>query len=371
MTKVLVIEDEEHIREIISVMLNAEDFEVMEAEDGRMGVDLAQKNKPDLVICDVMMPQLDGYGVLNELRQNPSTQTTPFIFLTAKAAKVSIRQGMELGADDYLTKPFTRDELLGAVTARLKKQAEIEKQSQQKLDVLRDNISMSLPHELHTPLNGIIGFAQFLIDNYGELERDEALKMLQIIHSSGNRLHRLTRNFLLFAELELATTSPERAQILRSEWTMSHTKTTITDFAQQEASKANRQTDLHLELQESSAKISQSSLHKILLEILDNAFKFSQPGTPVVVSTAVQDNTFVLSVSDNGRGMTSEQISNLGAYMQFERKLYEQQGSGLGLVIVKRLTSLYEGHLTIESIPSQKTIVRVTLPLEEAVCNEI
>ncbi|GAB1544144.1 response regulator [Scytonema sp. NUACC21] len=365
MTKVLVIEDEEQIREIISVMLSAENFEVIEAEDGRMGVDLAQQDKPDLVICDVMMPQLDGYGVLNELRQNPSTQTTPFIFLTAKAAKVSIRQGMELGADDYLTKPFTRDELLGAITARLKKQSEIEKQSQQKLDELRDNISMALPHELHTPLNGIIGFAQFLIESYGELEQDEALEMLRIIHSSGNRLHRLTRNFLLFAELELATTSSERARKLRGEWMMNYTKTTISDIALHEASKVNREADLRLDLQESSAKISPSSLHKILLEILDNAFKFSQPGTPVVVSTEVQDNTFVLSVADNGRGMTCEQIAKLGAYMQFERKLYEQQGSGLGLVIAKRLAELYEGHLTIESIPSQKTIVRVTLLLED------
>jgi two-component system, sensor histidine kinase and response regulator len=363
MTKILVIEDEEHIREIISVMLSAEDFDVMEAEDGLMGVELAQENKPDLILCDIMMPQLDGYGVLNELRQNSSTQTIPFIFLTAKAAKVSVRQGMELGADDYLTKPFTRDELLGAITARLKKQLEINRQSQQKLDELRDNITHSLPHELNTPLNAIIGFSNILIDSYDDLDRDEALEMLEAINGSGKRLHRLTQNFLLYAELELSATNLERAKALRGECVLKDTKKTIINFAFQKAQKANREADLQLELDEATAKISQSSLQKILEEILDNAFKFSSSGTPILVSSKIQDNTFVLSILDNGRGMTAEQIIHLGAYMQFERKLQEQQGTGLGLIIAKRLAELYEGNLTIESTPGQKTAVHITLPI--------
>jgi two-component system, sensor histidine kinase and response regulator len=216
---------------------------------------------------------------------------------------------------------------------------------------------------LNTPLNAIIGFAQFLGKNYGILEPDEALSVIESITNSSKRLRKLTRNFLLFAELELATISPQRARALRGEWMMSHTKAAITDFALQEASKVYRQADLHLELEESSVTISQSSLHKILLEILDNAFKFSQSGTPVFVTTKVHGNSFVLSVRDRGIGMTAEQLKELGAYIQFERKLYEQQGLGLGLVIAKRLAELYKGKLIIESIPEQETTVRVTLPI--------
>ncbi|HCF26619.1 MAG TPA: GGDEF domain-containing response regulator, partial [Cyanobacteria bacterium UBA11049] len=93
--------------------------------NGRVGIQLAQEQLPDLILCDVMMPELDGYGVLNALRQNPATAAIPFIFTTAKASKTDLRQGMELGADDYLTKPFTADELLGAIATRLKKQAVI------------------------------------------------------------------------------------------------------------------------------------------------------------------------------------------------------------------------------------------------------
>lgn len=125
MTKILVIEDELFVRENITELLEAEDFEVFSTENGILGVLWAQENLPDLVICDIMMPEIDGHEVLTEMRQSPMTALTPFIFLTAMADKGDIRQGMELGADDYLTKPFTRDELLGAIETRLAKQQKL------------------------------------------------------------------------------------------------------------------------------------------------------------------------------------------------------------------------------------------------------
>jgi diguanylate cyclase (GGDEF)-like protein len=126
MTKILVIEDEDSVRSNIMELLDAEEFDAIEADNGRYGVQLAREESPDLILCDVMMPQLDGYGVLRELRKDPVTAIIPFIFLTAKASRTDWRQGMELGADDYLTKPFSRDELLCAIATRLKKQNAVE-----------------------------------------------------------------------------------------------------------------------------------------------------------------------------------------------------------------------------------------------------
>ena len=123
MKKILVIEDEARTRSMFQECLETEGFQTFGAENGLVGVQQAQQYLPDLVICDIVMPKLDGYGVLTELRQFPATATIPFIFLTAKTAKNEHRQGMALGADDYLTKPSTVDELLEAVTTRLKKQA--------------------------------------------------------------------------------------------------------------------------------------------------------------------------------------------------------------------------------------------------------
>ncbi len=128
MKKILVIEDEPTVRANILELLEAEDFDAVGAENGFIGAMWAQENLPDLIICDVMMPEVDGYEVLSALRQVPSTAVIPFIFLTAMADKADIRQGMDLGADDYLTKPFTRAELLGAIASRFNKQAVVMQQ---------------------------------------------------------------------------------------------------------------------------------------------------------------------------------------------------------------------------------------------------
>jgi DNA-binding response OmpR family regulator len=121
MKKILLIEDNPEIRENTQEILALADYNVITAENGKIGVDLAQKEKPDLIICDIMMPELDGYGVLHILNKKPETAGIPFIFLTAKTEKTDIRKGMNLGADDYLTKPFDDTDLLNAIEARLRK----------------------------------------------------------------------------------------------------------------------------------------------------------------------------------------------------------------------------------------------------------
>lgn len=131
MTKILVIEDELFVRENIVDLLEAEDFEVFSTENGILGILWAQENLPDLAICDVMMPVMSGYDVLREMRELPETELIPFIFLTAMADKSDVRRGMELGADDYLTKPFTRKELLNTIDSRLLKHAKLMKQFHQ------------------------------------------------------------------------------------------------------------------------------------------------------------------------------------------------------------------------------------------------
>lgn len=121
MAKILVIEDEELVRANIAELLDAEEHDVVTAENGFLGALWAQEHLPELIICDVMMPELNGYEVLETLSENADTAMIPFIFLTAMADKTEIRQGMTSGADDYLTKPFSRSELLEAVNTRLAK----------------------------------------------------------------------------------------------------------------------------------------------------------------------------------------------------------------------------------------------------------
>jgi DNA-binding NarL/FixJ family response regulator len=119
MKKILVIEDEAEMRRNIVTILRLEGFAPVAAENGRVGVAMAAKEKPDLILCDVMMPELDGYGVIKALHNEPATMNVPFIFLTAKGEKTDVRGGMNLGADDYLTKPVDKADLLRAIRTRL------------------------------------------------------------------------------------------------------------------------------------------------------------------------------------------------------------------------------------------------------------
>jgi DNA-binding response OmpR family regulator len=121
MKKILLIEDSPDLRDNTSEILFLANYEVVTAENGKIGVDMVMKERPDLIICDIMMPELDGYGVLHILSRKPETANIPFIFLTAKTEKTDVRKGMELGADDYLTKPFDDTSLLNAIETRLRK----------------------------------------------------------------------------------------------------------------------------------------------------------------------------------------------------------------------------------------------------------
>lgn len=125
MKKILVIEDESEMRRNLLAILKLEKFHGMGAENGKVGVELARREKPDLILCDVMMPELDGHGVLRALRDDSATAAIPFIFLTAKGEKRDVRDGMGLGADDYLTKPVVKADLLAAINARLARAAQL------------------------------------------------------------------------------------------------------------------------------------------------------------------------------------------------------------------------------------------------------
>ena len=362
MKNILIIEDEAQIRENIREILLLSDFDAIVAEDGLQGLQLAKEKRPDLIICDLMMPQLDGYGVLTKLRQDFDTETIPLIFLTAKSEWSDLRQGMELGADDYLTKPFKPEELLQAITTRLDKKAVEEEHTQQKLNDLSSCISHSLPHEINTPLNHIIGMSNLLMEDYHLLSEKESLQMLGIIHDAGLKLHRLTINFLMYANLELLASDSEKVNSLRNNGIKTFVKSIVENAALNFAQKYDREGDLQIDISDAVVKMSSSKFNKVIEEILDNAFKFSSHHTPVKIIGHSNTDTFHLYIIDYGRGMTKEQIANVRAYVQFERKMYEQEGSGLGLSIAKRLVELHGGEFNIESIPEKQTIIRIVLP---------
>jgi len=361
MKKILVIDDEEWLREMIQVALQQRGHDVLQAENGAVGVEKARKDLPDLILCDVNMGKMDGYATLSALRNEPTTATIPFILMTGLADNAGMRHGMELGADDYLPKPFTIDGLYAAVDARLKKVQTVRAEAERKLTDLRDNISMMLPHELRTPLNGILAYGEILIADAATLQPHEIGEMGQVIYESGRRLERLIENFLILAQLQLLEADPQKVNALRRKQTTSPVRL-IEEHARKQAEEASRTGDLQLQLSDTPVPISEEYLGKVVDELIQNAFKFSSSGAAVRVELSKTPAAVVLSVRDHGRGFSTEHISRVGAYMQFDRKMHEQQGIGLGLSIARRLTELHGGTLTIQSEKSAGTTVVVKLP---------
>jgi signal transduction histidine kinase len=355
-----VIDDEEWLREMIQLALRQKGFEVVEAENGEKGIEIARKELPDLILCDVNMDKVDGYHTLSSLRSEPATASIPFILMTGLADHAGMRHGMELGADDYLPKPFTIEALYAAVDVRLKKLTAVRQEAERKLADLRENISMMLPHELRTPLNGILAYGEILTSDAATLQPQEIAEMGQVIYQSGKRLEHLVENFLIFAQLELLGSDPQKLQALRKQ--TPSPAGLVEQQARSQAQQANRPDDLHLDLQDVPVCMSEEYLGKVVGELVQNALKFSQPRTSVNVELSASGEHVVLAVADHGRGLSTEHIAKIGAYMQFDRKMHEQQGLGLGLTICKRLVELHGGTLSIQSEAGQGTTVSVKLP---------
>jgi two-component system sensor histidine kinase/response regulator len=348
MKKILVIDDEEWLREMVHLALGQKGYDVIEAANGSLGIDVARKELPDLILCDVNMEKVDGYLTLSSLRSEASTASIPFILMTGLADNAGMRHGMELGADDYLPKPFTIDALYAAVEARLKKVQAVRQEAEKKLADLRDNISLMLPHELRTPLNGILAYGEILAADAANLPPNEVAEMGNVIRDSGKRLERLIENFLIYAQIELLGTDPMKISALRKKQTAAPAKL-VEKHARDQAHFAHRPDDLTLEIANVPVPISEDYFAKIVDDLVHNAFKFWQVGTIVRVTLADSPNGVTLTVTDQGRGFSTEHITKVGAYMQFDRKMQEQQGQGLGLTIAKRLTELHGGTLVIQS----------------------
>lgn len=368
MKKILVIEDEFDVRENLLALLQEEGYLAIGAADGEAGAELASLELPDLIICDIMLPRMDGFAVLNRLSRQPETSLIPFIFLTALSERADQRRGMALGADDYIVKPYTRDEILTAVQVRLRKRDLLTAHAQRKMESLRNNITQSLPHEFLSPLSVILGLTEYLLEDGGNvIETGQLAAISRDIHVSALRLLRSVQNYLLFAELELIASDAQRLAELRASQTLAP-GVLVNEYSRIKLREENRLQDLVLQTAaDAPIPISEGYLDKILEELLDNAVKFSHPGSPIVVSARVNDaqKRFVLEVEDRGRGMPPLQAADLGGFVQFDRKKYEQQGTGLGLAIVRLLAELTGATMSIRSQLNLGTTITLSWPIQE------
>lgn len=367
-SKILVIEDELNVRENIVELLEAESFEVFSAKDGFEGIFLAQAHSPELILCDVNMPELDGYGVLSNLRKDPDIAITPFIFLTAKAASEEIRQGMNLGADDYLTKPFSRQELLATIKARLSKQ----KVHAQNTDILLNNIgeslSYSISEKIFNPLDEILGASEIFIQDANVIESDDIKKLGDHIQSNSKFLKRAILNIFMYLNMELMFHNSEALEVIKNIYT-----TRPGDFvfmiSMQLARKYECSKDITVNIENARLKISTSDWNKIVEESLAFVFSLFQKGSLIDVKTQIIENRFQYSIRLEIDELPYNLIHKISQKNPRNQSFYEDLDSGLGLLIIHFIVKLYDGDFVIKS---EKTswgdamILLVSFPIESS-----
>jgi len=364
MKKILVIEDEDFVRETIADMLEMKGYVAVTAANGELGMEHLQQFKPDLILCDINMPVMDGYEVLERLNSMNYLNNIPFIYLTAKATNDEMRKGMELGADDYIFKPFKANDLLNAISARLEVYDRSKLMSETKLDELRLQLASSLPHEFRTPLNVILATSQFLHKKMDMMERNEIKDMIYNIVNSGNRLSKLISNYLVYTNLLLKKDELDFHDKVFTNFTMDPEEMIENSF-HRVATEFERVDDLKMDLTPAVIDIFPEYFLKISDELASNAFKFSKSSTPVTVKSYIEFDKYVVVVEDKGIGFDLSKTAEIGGFKQFGRKELEQQGMGLGLAIIKLACHRFDTELNIDSVEDKGTIFTLKFPIKE------
>lgn len=362
--QVLVIEDEEDVRLNIVEILESGGFESIDAADGRVGLALAQSERPDLIICDIRMPDLDGYDVLAAIRQNPATATLPFIFLTAKTDHSDQRYGMNLGADDYLTKPFRRVELLETINARLRKHSSLKQLEGQILELQahsseRSDMLNTITHDLRAPLTTIKVALQMM-----ETLPDNRPQYMEIAFNACQQGDELIQNLLDLYQLEAGET-----QIIPSPLDLQETFRTIYYACQIRTE--NQKQLLEWDVPEILPPMISDgiSIQRILVELLNNACKYTPAPGIVRLKVCETDETEALPglifTIQNQAQISTDALPHL--FDKFYRvpggDHHKQGGTGLGLTLVHRLVEQLQGSITVSSDRGWTTFT-ITLPCE-------
>ena len=356
MGKILLIDDNTSLLEEILDALKFEGYDVFGAGNGIEGLRIAKLKIPDLILCDILMPGLDGFEVYRQLKKDSSTSLIPFIFLTALAEQSEIRKGMELGVDDYLVKPISLKDLLKVISTRLQKSVEINNQIQTRLGEFRERVLHVLPHELFTPLNGILGMVNIIKNDTGSISRNEIKEMASRIESSSNNLYDLINSYLNYILIST------KYEVDFKKKTITNVHDIIAEVAIKVAEKYERIDDLMFKLENADLRIGYDDFVFVIKELVDNAFKFSQPKSKVVLMNSLDNGHMEIQITDQGIGFPVDQISDTGAFNRYSRKAQEQEGTGLGLVTSMLIVQRNKGSLQITNA-TLGTKVKLTLPV--------
>lgn len=356
---VLVVDDSISMREGISAIIRHVGCRTATAKSGNEGLARARELSPDLILSDLEMPDGTGLDLLTQLRADPALAMVPFIMITSVADRSSTRRAMELGADDYLTKPFTPDEVMSTVQGRLAKQRNWREATQALAAAYSQGMMGVLPHEFRTPLNSILGFAE-LMSIFAErgLSPAQTREFADAIGRAGKTLLGHTTRFLTLMELQSLGTlgnGSERCDLGPS-WLENRLESALDKTVA-----TGQPPRFRIDAAEATVHCREHLLATMFDEMLGNAIKFAEPDSEIVISGQVSGADYLLAVDNTGSHFPLDKLREIGAFVQFDRGRQEQQGLGIGLATLHHAARLSGTHFTIANLPERT--VRASLRL--------
>jgi signal transduction histidine kinase len=365
MPRLLVVENESNPRESIAETLRETYFEVETVENTTEALLKAQSSAPDLMICDMTSLNLDGNELLELIRADPQTRSIPFILIAGRYDKNTMRRAMNLGADDYLIRPFTTQELLESVMVRLHRHQVLIEAAEMRLDKTKRTLARMLTHELRTPLISMNTAVDIVLREAKLFTLEEMRDLLETLAAGSIRLSRRVEQLAFITQLQTQTLSYKSITSQRIE-------SRLSDLVMNAINQARRITGRHddsVTIKHGDAAAdafvvcNPPALKQALIELIANAIAYAPLNSTVFVGQKYVPEGVRITVTDQGSGIPEDRLARaMELFAQLDRETNEQQGMGIGLGLAERLIDAHGGRMEIRSVVGKGTQVLVYLP---------
>ncbi|MCP4154684.1 MAG: hybrid sensor histidine kinase/response regulator [bacterium] len=356
---IFIAEDIPRNLQVLCNMLTKANYKIAAAANGKKALEMIPDAKPDLVLLDVMMPEMDGFEVAESLKQNPATKEIPIIFLTAKADATDIVKGFGLGAVDYVTKPFNGAELLSRVKTHL--ELKFAREELKQLSATKDKLFSIIAHDIRNPLQNSLLYSDSLENDYDRFDDEKRKKYIHKVFNSTHQISALLKNLLAWSrsQMELIVPLPEQVDL-------STLAAEAIDLAKINADKKEITVLSRIE-PGTMAFADKNMIPTVLRNLLSNSVKFTNTGGNIKIKADKKDGCVEVAVCDDGVGINEEEIAGIFRIDHQKTKLgtNKEKGTGLGLILCKEFVEKNKGTIAVESTPGKGSCFKFTLPLKE------
>jgi signal transduction histidine kinase len=365
-TRILVVDDNNEVVQVVTLLLESKGYQVVAAYSGEEALTLMEQQRPDLILCDIMMPGLDGYQVFQRVRADRRWRMIPFVFLTALTDPKTRVSSFELGVEGFITKPFRHQELLALVGGLLHRARELQSYTETELDSFKAQLLFMITHELNTPLSVIRMLTDSMRSSVDRLSRSQMSEYVELLARSTGELSYVVESMLLALQIDSG-----RAQTLYDSWAAPQQLRTLLDVVLTNATA--KAAERHVTIKQIGfdqalwVEGHEQQLLQVFNRILDNAIRFSPKGGQVTVQLERVGDRARVTFTDQGPGLTPNEIeAAFDRLRQINRAQQEQQGIGLSLNLVRSLVAIHGGEISVKSEPGKGSSFTVSLSLIEA-----